>query len=191
MKQGDPAPAGHAKPNGRFPGPIFCLMHAEHAALDELLSQASGRSGVVDHAAYQRFREMLLRHIKIEEKILIPMCERRQGGHSLSIASRLRLDHGALAALMMLPPAAPTFCAIRALLGSHNPLEEGQGGAYDQCDRLAGSELDELLELCMAAPPVPTSPWVDSPKVLAAARRLLARGGYDPALLDAAEKDFE
>jgi Hemerythrin HHE cation binding domain len=186
MKRGDLAPAGHAKPNVRCPGLIFRSMRAEHVKLDDLLSQASDHYGAIGQAAYQRFREGLLRHIKIEEKILIPMCARRRGGDSLPIASRLRLDHGALAALMMLPPAAPTYRAIRALLRAHNPLEEGPGGAYDQCDRLAGSEVDELLARCAAAPPVPTSPWVDSPKVVAAARRSLARAGYEPALLDAA-----
>jgi Hemerythrin HHE cation binding domain len=191
MKRRERAPVGDAKLDGRFPGPIFLLMREEHVRLDELLSQASDCCGAIDQAAYQSFRERLLRHIKIEEKILIPMCERRRGGRSLPIASRLRLDHGALAALMMLPPAAPTFRAIRAVLEAHNPLEEGQGGAYEQCDRLVGSERNELLARCAAAPPVPTSPWVDNPKVLAATKRSLARAGYEPALLDAAGEESE
>jgi hypothetical protein len=47
------------------------------------------------------------------------------------MAPRLRLDHGALAALLMLPPVDHTFRAIRAVLDAHNPLEENEGGVYE------------------------------------------------------------
>ncbi|MGH7986316.1 MAG: hemerythrin domain-containing protein [Candidatus Binataceae bacterium] len=158
------------------------FMTAEHRRLDNLLAQAAdGRR--VDIGAYELLREGLLRHIRIEEKLLLPMAARRRGGIPLVLAARLRLDHGALAALMMLPPAAHTFRAIRAVLDAHNPLEENVGGVYQQCDSLAGAELDELLARSAATPAVPVSAWVDSPKVIAAAKRILARAGYDPALL--------
>jgi hypothetical protein len=87
----------------------------------------------------------------------------------------------------MLPPVVRTFRAIRAVLDVHNPLEEVEGGVYEQCEKLAGSEVDKLLASIAAAPRVPVSSWVDSPKVFAAARRVLARAGHDPALLDAVD----
>lgn len=158
-------------------------MAAEHSLLDELLTTAAGHCGVVDPGAYQLFRQRLLRHIRIEERILLPMAQRKRGG-TLPIAMRLRLDHGALAALLMLPPADYAFRAIRAVLDAHNPLEETGGGVYEQCDDLAGSDVAQLLAVISTTPPVPVSPWTDNPKVLAAAGRVLARAGYDTALLE-------
>ncbi len=171
-------------------GGLYEYIAAEHTLLDKLLAQASGRDGAIDSGAYERFRNGLLRHISIEEKILLPMARRQRGGAALPIAARLRLDHGALAALMMLPPVAHTFRAIRAVLDAHNPLEETQGGAYEQCESLADSEVDGLLAQSAVTPPVPVSPWIDSPKVLAAAKRVLARAGYGASLLDPVNGEF-
>src|SRR5690348_15884986 len=107
------------------------------------------------------------------------MAQRKRGGEPLAIAPRLRLDHGALAAVLMLPPTAQTFHALRAVLKAHNPLEESEGGVYEQFESLAKSEADFLLEQAAATARIPVSRWIDSPKVVAAARRALTRGGYD------------
>ena len=157
-------------------------MTAEHARLDELLKSAARESGATRSEAYRRFRELLLRHIRIEERILFPMAERK-GGAPFSPAARLRLDHGALAAMLMLPPLDHALRAIRAVLDAHNPLEEVHGGVYDQCQSLAGSEMKELLANIASTPRVPASSWVGNPKILAAARRALARAGHDTAFL--------
>jgi hypothetical protein len=108
---------------------LYNLMATEHAGLDELLAKATGNCEVIDREAYQGFRERLLRHIRIEERILFPMAERQQGS-ALPTAARLCLDHGALAALLMLPAVDQAFRAIRAVLDAHNPLEEVEGGVY-------------------------------------------------------------
>ena len=171
-------------------GDLYAFMAAEHAQLDELLRNAAGEGRAIDREAYQLFRERLLRHIRVEERILLPMAERKRG-EALSIAARLRLDHGALAALLMLPPVDHAFRAIRAVLDAHNPLEEREGGVYEQCESLAGSEIDELLAQIVATPRVPVSSWVDSPRVLAAAQRVLARAGHDPALLVPNDGDLQ
>jgi hypothetical protein len=163
-------------------GELYALMAVEHAELDELLDKAAGKGGAIDTEAYQRFRERLLRHIRIEERILLPMAERKHG-LALAIAPRLRLDHGALAALLMLPPVNRAFRTIRAVLDAHNPLEEIESGVYEQCESLAGSEIDELLRQITTTPRVPASSWVDSTTVFDAAQRVLARAGYNPALL--------
>lgn len=171
-------------------GDLYSFMAAEHAQLDELLDDAAGKRGAIDTGAYQRFRERLLRHIRIEERILLPMAERKRG-EALSIAARLRLDHGALAALLMLPPVDHAFRAIRAVLDAHNPLEEIESGVYDQCESLAGSEINELVARIAATPRVPVSSWVDSPRALAAAQRVLAHAGHDPALLVPNDGEFQ
>ena len=163
-------------------GNLYTHMAAEHAVLDELLGKAAAGSDIGGEA-YQAFRERLLRHIRIEERILFAMAEQRRGA-ALPMAARLRLDHGALAALLMLPPADHALRAIRAVLDAHNPLEEAEGGVYEQCERLGASEINELLARIAATPRVPVSSLLDSPKVFGAARRALARAGHDPALLD-------
>lgn len=175
-------------PSGR--GDLYLLLAGEHARLDELLTKAAGDKRSIDKEAYSRFRERLLRHIRIEERILLPMVQRKRG-EPLPIAARLRLDHGALAALLMLPPTERAFRAIRAVLDTHNPLEEAQGGVYDQCERLAASETGEMLAQIAATPRVPASPWGESPKVVEAAKRVLERAGYDPALLGSGGGEFE
>lgn len=103
-------------------GQLYRFMAAEHARLDELLAQASACVGAIDTEAYEEFRKVLLRHISIEEKILLPAAQRRRGGQSLPLAEKLRMDHGALAALMMLRRRYPPLrrcgrcstCTIRS-----------------------------------------------------------------------------
>jgi hypothetical protein len=170
-------------------GELYRFMKLQHERLDQLLAQAAERDGAACDAAYEDFRERLLRHIRIEERILLPMAQRNRGGESLAMAPRLRLDHGALAALLMLPPVGHTFHALRAVLDAHNPLEENKGGVYEQCEALASSEADTLLEHALATPRIPVSRWVDSPKVVTSARRVLARAGYDPALLGSDDEE--
>ncbi len=83
----------------------------------------------------------------------------------------------------MLAPNERTFRAIRTILDAHNPLEEMEDGVYVDCERLAGAEIDQLRAQIADAPRVPVSAWVDSPKVVAAAKRVLIRAGYNGALL--------
>jgi hypothetical protein len=69
------------------------------------------------------------------------------------------------------------------VLDTHNPFEEMEDGVYAQCERLAGAEIDKLRAQIADAPRVPVSAWMDSPKVIAAAKRVLIRAGYNGALL--------
>lgn len=45
------------------------------------------------------------------------------------MAAKLRLDHGALAALLVPTPTPAIIVAIHTVLAAHNSLEEGPGGA--------------------------------------------------------------
>jgi hypothetical protein len=42
----------------------------------------------------------------MEEKVLLPAAQKARGGEPLQIAAKLRLDHGALAALLVPTPTA-------------------------------------------------------------------------------------
>jgi hypothetical protein len=162
-----------------MPGPLFCFLANDHERLDGLLRRAMTEASTIDRAAYAEFRAGLLRHISLEEKILLPAAQRWQGGDPLPIAAKLRLDHGALAALLVPTPTPAIIAAIRTVLAAHNALEEGPGGVYERCEQLAGAEADALLAQLRAAPEVPVAPYADGPQVMSVVRRALARAGYD------------
>jgi hypothetical protein len=159
-------------------GPVFRLLADDHERLDALLERATATGDAIAPLEYAEFRRGLLRHIGMEEKILLPAAQRARGGEPLPVAARLRLDHGALAALLVPTPSAGIVAALRAILARHNPLEEGPDGVYATCERLVGDGGPALLAALRAAPEVPVAPHVDGPRVMAATRRALARAGY-------------
>jgi hypothetical protein len=164
--------------NGKA-GPVTDFLMADHRRLEQLLQPAVAHADQVDRGAYSQFRAELLRHIGMEEKILLPAAQRLRGGEPLLIAAKLRLDHGALATLLIPTPTAAIIARIRGILKEHNMLEEGPGGLYETCDELAGSEAAQLLAKLQAAPDVTVLPHSDSPAVMNALQRALERAGYD------------
>jgi Hemerythrin HHE cation binding domain len=161
-------------------GPITDFLVKDHGRLEGLLQSAVAHAGFVDQETYDQFRAGLLRHIGMEEKILLPAAQRLRSGEPLSIAAKLRLDHGAIASLLMPPPSAAVIATIRAVLKVHNTIEEGLGGLYEICDELAGSEAAQLLAKLQAAPELAVLPCSNSPAVMPAVQRALERAGYDP-----------
>ncbi len=165
------------------PGPITTYLAADHERLEAALCRAVERPEAIDLTAYDEFRRGLLRHIGIEEKILLPAARRAREGEPLAMATRLRLDHGALAALLVPSPTPAIVAAIRSILVAHNRLEEGAGGVYEICENLAGRATAALAAQMRVAPPVPVQPHVDDPRVVAAMHRALVRAGYAPEAL--------
>ncbi len=155
------------------PGQIARLLGDDHARLDALLARAAR-----DPTAYAEFRKGLLRHIGMEEKILLPAAQRARGGEPLPAAGKLRRDHGALAALLVPTPTPTILGALRGILTRHNALEEGPDGVYAACERLAGNESAALVAALEAAAEVSVNPNVDSEVVMNATRHALARAGY-------------
>jgi len=133
---------------------------------------------------FGEFRRGLLKHIGMEEKILLPAIQRLRGGEPLAIAARLRLDHGAIAALLVPTPRGAVLRTLKTVLATHNRVEEGPDGVYAECDRIADTESEALVRCLRAAPEVPAAAHVDGPKVESSARRALARAGFDASLLD-------
>jgi len=160
-------------------GKIHRYLAGDHERLDALLERAMSDLANIDAAAYAQFRSGLLKHIGMEEKVLLPAAQKLRGGEPLPGAAKLRLDHGALAALLVPPPTAPVVAAIRAILKAHNPIEEDPGGIYDQCEELAGAEAEQILRQLQNYSEVKVLPHVESPFVMEATRRALKRAGYD------------
>ncbi|HEY1371516.1 MAG TPA: hemerythrin domain-containing protein [Candidatus Binatia bacterium] len=159
-------------------GEIHQYLAGDHRRLEALLARAVADPENIDAAAYAGFRTGLLRHIGMEEKVLLPAAQKRAGA-PLPLAAKLRLDHGALVALLVPPPTKAIVAAIRAILDRHDPIEEDEGGIYDQAERAAEEEAGEILSRLKNFPDVKVLPHVDNDFVMDAARRAVARAGYD------------
>jgi hypothetical protein len=144
-------------------GPIETFMTADHARLDALLRRAERADRSIDAETYATFREGLLRHIGMEEKVLLPFARTKRSGKPLDVASALRVDHGMIAKLLVPSPTASICDELRVLLGKHNALEEGSSGLYAICDELAGPEASAVVERLRAQPVVPVAKHYDGP----------------------------
>ena len=160
-------------------GPLYQYLSGDHDRLDELLQWALAKPGVIDMEPYAEFRKGILRHIGMEEKIVLPTIAQLQGGKQAAIAERLRLDHGAIVALLVPPPSASIVATLQSILRVHNALEEQEGGLYQRFEDLVGSEAGTLLERLKSAPEVPVLPHNERPDVIEATRRAVARAGYE------------
>jgi hypothetical protein len=150
-----------------MPGPLHEFLQQDHARLDVLLRQAIASPHAIDIGAYESFRAGLLRHIAMEEKVLLPEARRLRDGEPLAVASQLRADHSALASLLVPTPTHELIGTIQRVLAEHNPLEERPGELYDVCDRLAGADVDGLITRLRATPEVPLARHFDGPRVAA------------------------
>ena len=159
---------------------IFSLLAAEHRVLERALSEATADPERIDAEKYAAFRASLLRHIAAEEKILIPAAKAVSEA-ILPLAKKIRADHGAITALLAPPPSPTIVRALRAILETHDVLEEGPGGLYDRCQLLVSGRVEELLSRMHAAPEVPVSPHAQGTEVIDSVRRILARAGYNLA----------
>ncbi len=160
-------------------GALYQYLADDHERLDSLFQRAVARPGVIDSEPYHEFRRGLLRHISIEEKIVLPAIARWQSGKKPAIAERLRLDHGALVSLLAPPPTPSIMLTIQSILEVHNRLEEHEGGLYTLLDNLAGTEAEAMLAQLKAAPPVALLPNNDKPEVLDAAKKAVTRAGHE------------
>jgi hypothetical protein len=115
----------------------------------------------------------------MEEKILLPAAQKARGGEPLQIAAKLRLDHGALAALLVPSPTTAIAASLRAILAAHNPLEEGLGGLYQTCEALLAGESEDTVAKLRSMPEVKLASFNDGPQVMESVRRALARAGHE------------
>jgi hypothetical protein len=149
----------------RMPGPIEAFLTEEHVRIDALLARAELQEGEIDADVYGQFRQALLRHIAMEEKVLLPFARDRRGGEPLPVARDLRKDHGQIAGLLVRSPTRDLCAGLRAVLARHNAREEGPEGLYATCDGLADRQGEQVVEQMKAQPNVPMAPYYDGPLV--------------------------
>lgn len=153
-------------------GPITDFLTADHRRLEALLDAALASPGELLREPYDAFRAGLLRHIALEEKILLPAV-REARGEPLPEARRLRVDHGAIAALLVPTPTPGIAAEIRKILDPHDLVEEGEGGVYSACDALLGPRAESLVDRMRAYPAVKVARYMDGPRVCRTAEEAL------------------
>ena len=148
-------------------GPLHRFFAADHRRLDALLKRSISVPGQVDLVPFGEFRAGILKHIGMEEKVLFPAARHAREA-PLVLAARLRVDHGAIAALLVPTPTPSLVAEIVSVLGPHNRREEEPGGGYDACDEAVGpDEAERLVQDLRAFPEVPLKPYNDGPASLA------------------------
>jgi hypothetical protein len=147
---------------------------ADHARLHALLERACA-PGSFDHAAFASFRAGLLRHIGIEEKLLFPAVRSAHDGEHLEAARALRVEHAAIASLLVPTPDLALAREIASLLAQHDAREEGADGVYEQCELILGEARSRVLaERAIASGEVPVARHFDGPNVHRTAAAALA-----------------
>jgi hypothetical protein len=164
-------------------GVLSDFLSNDHRRLEGVLERATATGDTIDAELFEQFRAGLLRHIGIEEKILLPAAQRAHGGVPLPLARQLRLDHGAIAAMLVPTPSARGVRRLRALLEAHDALEEGPQGVYSECDALLGVEAAAVLKQAMSYPPVRTAPHNDGPFVEKHIADTLKLAGREPLII--------
>jgi hemerythrin HHE cation binding domain-containing protein len=159
-------------------GAISRYLEEDHTRIDNALRRAVSLGEAIEPTPYAEFRGALLRHIGMEEKILLPAAREAGGGKPLPQAAQLHLDHGALAALLVPTPTKAIVAAIQAILQRHNAIEEGPGGVYEECEQLPGLDAGAVLARLKSAPAVAMAPHADSPIAFESMRAALERAGY-------------
>jgi hypothetical protein len=137
----------------------------DHREIERLLRRAVSEASFCPEP-FEAMRARLLRHIAIEEKVLLRAARDARGGVPLERAERLRREHGAIAALLVPTPDAALARELESLLGPHETLEEGSGGVYAECDALLADRAHELAAAARRYPAVPMAKHYDGPEVV-------------------------
>jgi len=158
--------------------PLYNFFTNDHRRIESLFEKAVENPNDVQTDLYHQFRTGLLKHIKMEEKVLFPAAQKANDNVPLPLQAKLRLDHGALTALMVVPPTPDVIKVIRFVMEKHDILEEEEGGMYDVCEKLTESETQNLLEQLENTTEVPVHPHNKADYALKAAKNALDRAGY-------------
>jgi hypothetical protein len=159
------------------------FLAADHDRLDALLRAAAANGERVELEPYEAFRRGLLKHVGMEELILMPAAKAAREGKPPALFERVRRDHGALTSLLIPAPTPRLVSALRAILSEHNRMEEEQAaGLYADCEDALGAGRPALLERLRTAADIPPAAHADGPHVEAALERALAAAGYEGLL---------
>lgn len=147
-----------------------------HEELRDLLDKSLSVEGV-QLEPYEAFRTELLKHIGVEEHIVLPLVEERSPQRFFAL-KQIRLEHRAIGMLLALQPSGEIITVIRNLLKKHDFLEETPDTLYDILDDCCADDQPELLKRIREYPGLPLSDVVEETPTLEDARRAIYRAGY-------------
>ncbi|MBS1764608.1 MAG: hemerythrin domain-containing protein [Bacteroidetes bacterium] len=159
--------------------PLYDFFTQDHERVEGFLNKATEKPGEINMDYYHLFRTGLLKHIKMEENILFPAAQKANNGVQLPLQAKLRLDHGAITSLMVVPPSDDVIKVLRHVLKLHDKLEEEPDGMYDVCEKLTAGETDSLLEKLRIVTEVPVHPHNNADYAMQSAIRALERAGFN------------
>jgi hypothetical protein len=158
------------------------ILASQHRSIEHLFLSSTTDPEAVDASMYDEFRSKLLRHIAIEENIVLPLLRKHlRGGFPMEL--QLRMEHDALAALCVLPPSPEVLYSMHSLLIRHDRLEEAHGTLYDLFDDCVRREPENIAEHIATFRQSATPRYINNPLALEYARRAIARAGYDQSEL--------
>lgn len=162
-------------------GPIYQFFAQDHNRVDDILQEAIKDSESIDFDKYQEFRIALLTHIKMEENILFPAAKEANAGKELPDFKRFRLEHAAITTLLAVHPNVypEVIKVIRYILERHDEAEEKPGGMYEVCEKLTENRTKKILQQLKNTIETPVHPPKKEDYVLAAAKRVVERAGYN------------
>lgn len=158
---------------------LYQFFTNDHRRLEKIFDKATENENNIQEELYHQFRVSILKHIKMEEKILFPAAQKANGDIPIPLAAKLKLDHGAITSLMVVPPSPEVIKVIRYILEIHDELEEKNGGMYDICEQLTEHDTKTILEKLENATDVPVHPYNTAGYALDVAKRTLLRAGFD------------
>jgi len=150
----------------------------DHREIEALMERALGPE--FDVEAFTAMRLGLLRHIAIEEKVLFPAARARDPG-ALPDARQLKIDHAAIATLLVPIPDRALAQEIVSILDGHSAREEMAGGVYERCEAALGEASFDLAIRARAFPAVRASAYLDRPGLRRTAREALEAAARSPA----------
>lgn len=143
------------------------VLREQHRELSTAIRRCLGDDGSVEVALFDEFRHQLLRHISIEERIVMPAVIKAIG-RAPDDRNGLRKDHAGIAALCVPLPEREWVENLRDLLDEHYRVEEGPGGFLSRCDEVLVSTLnDRVLQDIDAHPRFKLAPFRKGPSVRA------------------------
>jgi hypothetical protein len=159
--------------------PVIRLLIAEHADSQAKLAACHRGNGEVDLKRFDEFRHVLLRHIAIEEKVLMPALAKALGKPPL-FQNGLRKDHAGIAALCVPTPTREWLEDLRDLLEHHQRVEEAPGSFYALLDEHVGGD-PHLHEAVASFPPLKLPDFERGPRVRALLEEVMSQTGITGA----------